>query len=121
MLTACIQDGWPTHRRALRNRTVDIEQIVSGRHGAKLLASSSAGLACRLLNMRIQSEPRRCYRALALARIQSTTSCSTQATALGEMRWCFGKAPVRSNLQIVVRESPVRSFTVRNRMSLSGT
>jgi hypothetical protein len=43
MLTACIQDGWPTHRRALRNRTVDIEQIVSGRHGATLLASSSAG------------------------------------------------------------------------------
>lgn len=51
----------------------------------------------------------------ALDRIQSATSDSTQATALGEMRRCRGNSPRRSRRQMVERDRPVRARTAGKR------
>ena len=56
----------------------------------------------------------------AFAQIHALISCSTQATAFAEIRRCFGKTPCRSSLQIVDRESPVRSRTTGKRSNLNG-
>lgn len=54
------------------------------------------------------------------AAIQSEISCSTHATALGEIRRWRGNSPRRSSHQIVDLDSPVRSRTLGNRRSFGG-
>ena len=52
------------------------------------------------------------YPARSRESTHSSTSASSQPTALREIRRCLGKSPRRSSRQMVDRDSPVRSRTV---------